>query len=123
MKILIAPDKFKGSLTAEEACEAIRSGFSSVFGKEAVYDLCPLSDGGDGFLECLVTAGHGRVEQVPRIDDSLLRPCLSELGWIEHGRTAAIEIAKVCGLASLDKKERKPLKASTRGVRQLILHA
>lgn len=122
MRILVAPDKFKGSLTATAAAGAIRRGWSRVFPK-ARYDLAPLADGGDGFLEALVTSAGGRIEKVPGVEDALFRRRTVPLGWIDGGKTAVIEMALVCGLAALAPRERKPLKTTTYGLGRLLLHA
>jgi len=122
MRILVAPDKFKGSLTATAAAGAIRLGWSRVFPK-ARYDLAPLADGGDGFLEALVTSAGGRIEKVPWVEDALFRRRSVPLGWIDGGKTAVIEMALVCGLAALAHRERKPLETTTFGLGRLLRHA
>jgi glycerate 2-kinase len=122
MRILVAPDKFKGSMTAMEAAGAIRKGWKKVFPR-AQFDLAPLSDGGDGFLEALVASSGGKVERVPGVEDALFRRTTVPLGWIDQGSTAVIELAQVCGLAALAQRERNPLKTTTFGMGRLIRHA
>ncbi len=122
MRILVAPDKFKGSMTAMEAACAIRKGWKKVFPR-AQFDLAPLSDGGDGFLEALVASSGGKIERVPGVEDALFRRKTVSLGWIDQGSTAVIEMALICGLAALAQRERNPLKTTTYGMGRLIRHA
>lgn len=121
MKVLIAPDKFKGSLSAIEAAEAIERGFSKVFPK-ARYIKHPLADGGDGFVDTLVAATVGRKTYV-RVYDALMSPSRAYYSWLGDGETAAVELAQAAGLAQLRDGERNPLRTTTFGVGQLILHA
>lgn len=122
MHLLIAPDKFKGSLTALEAARAIASGWRKSFPR-ASFDLAPLADGGDGFMEALVAADGGKIERVRGIEDALFRKRTVPLGWIGRGRTAVIEMAQVCGLAALPPAERDPERTTTYGLGRLMRHA
>lgn len=121
MKILIAPDKFKGSLSAVEAANAIQQGFSKVFPK-AHYVKHPLADGGDGFVNALVTVTNGHKTYV-KVYNALMKPCQSHYGWLGDKTTAVIELALASGLVQLKPHERNPLRTTTFGVGQLILHA
>jgi len=122
MRILIAPDKFKGTLTAREAAEALAAGWKRA-DPRARLDLAPLADGGDGFLEALVTACRGKIEEVRGVEDALFRKRRVPLGWLDRGRTAVIEMARVCGLAQLEPQKRNPEATTTFGLGRLIRHA
>lgn len=119
MRILIAPDAFKESLTAMEAARAIARGFARAW-PEASLDLCPLSDGGEGFVETLVQATNGRLERAPTTD-ALGRPIEAAFGVL--GETVAIELSSAAGLASIPPDLRDPLHTTTFGVGALIAEA
>lgn len=123
MKILIAPDKFKGSLTARQAAEAIANGFHKVF-PNAEIQLLPLADGGEGILDAFrqttATEPHQAI-----VRDALGRNVSAE--WIMLGgvstRIAIIESSQANGMWRIAAAERDPLKSSTYGVGQLIAEA
>ncbi len=113
MRILIAPDKFKGSLTAVQAAEAIREGVRAVF-PDADCRLFPMADGGEGFLEAIgqyIPADLHRVAAA----DPVRRPRQAVYGWVDESRTVFIELADTAGLQLLDKEEYDPLNSSTYG--------
>ncbi|MBN6033573.1 glycerate kinase [Amycolatopsis sp. 195334CR] len=118
MKVLIAPDKFKGSLTAMEAAEAIRDGVHEVFG-DAVTMLCPVADGGEGTLDVLYAAGAERVELSVR--GPLDTPV--EARYAVLGSAAYIESARACGIEFVEPSPETALAAHTWGVGELIAHA
>src|SRR5262245_48857893 len=106
MNVLIVPDKFKGTLTATEAAEAIACGWRRVRPRDDL-ELLPMSDGGDGFGEVmsgLLNAGP----QHTRTVDAAHRPC--EATWWSHpaSSTAIIESARVIGLAQLPRGKYHP---------------
>lgn len=120
-RVLIAPDKFKGSLTATAVAEAVRRGLASVEpGGRAVDVLClPVADGGDGTLEAAVAAGYERIparatgptgEQV-------------DTAWAHLSGTAIVEMADVSGLARLPEHRPAPLTATSRGTGELLAAA
>jgi glycerate kinase len=113
MKIIIAPDKFKGSLTSMQACEAIREGIHA-FDSSIDVAFFPMADGGDGFSEVL-KCYIGTVTQAIASVDSLGRKILSSYEWKQDDRIAIIELASCSGLAMLSKEERNPLITSTYG--------
>jgi glycerate kinase len=121
MKIVIAPDSFKESMTALEAAEAVKSGLSRVW-PDADYLLVPMADGGEGTVQSLIDATNGR-----RIDIEVTgpagKPVPSFFGLLGDGKTAVIEMAAAAGLEYLTPSERRPLKTTTYGVGQLILAA
>lgn len=122
-RFLIAPDKFKGSLTALQAAEAIAAGVRRT-DPEAELDLCPIADGGEGFMETLIATLHGRWIICPAVD-ALGRGIESRyvLADTPEGLTAILEMAETAGLWRLTAAERDPLRASSRGTGMQIAHA
>lgn len=121
MKVAIAPDSFKGSMTAMEAAEYIERGL-----KRALIGLTcrkiPMADGGEGTVRAIVDATSGWF--ISRtIQDPLGRKIRSVFGVSGDGKTAVIEMAAASGLALLKPSERNPMKTSTFGTGQLIRHA
>jgi glycerate 2-kinase len=116
MRVLIAPDKFKGSLGAREVAAAIAAGLSEF--PTIVADICPVADGGEGFADALAA----RRDPVPGILDPLGRPITAGCGWLDE-RTAVIEMSDASGLHRLVPAERNPWEASTFGTGQLVAHA
>ena len=119
MKIVIAPDSFKESMSAYEACLAIQSGIQQHhFNMETI--LCPLADGGEGTLETLVNATGGKVEYY-EVYGPLLQKIKAPIGYVQE--TAIIECAKVCGLELLEESQKNPYATSTYGLGELMNHA
>lgn len=118
MKIVIAPDSFKGSLTAQEAVQAIRAGILRAL-PEAECIGVPMADGGEGTVRSLVDATGGRVVHVS-VTDPLGRPTHAEYGILGDGRTAVIEMAAASGIQYVDETTRNPLTATTYGTGELI---
>jgi len=119
MKIVIAPDSFKESLSALEAASAIEAGFREVF-PDAVYVKVPVADGGEGTVEAMIAATGGR-----RIDlqatGPLGRPVAAFYGLTGGADTiAVIEMAAASGLELVAPDERDPLRATSRGTGDLI---
>ena len=112
-RILIAPDKFKGSLTALEAAQAMAEGVRDIE-PDAEIDLCPIADGGEGFMEALQPALDGRWVDTPAVD-ARGRPISSRylLADTEDGPVAVIAMAATAGIARLAGNERNPLTATT----------
>jgi len=123
LRFLIAPDKFKGSLSALEAADAMAAGVRRKF-PEAVIDLCPIADGGEGFMETLAPALNGRWITCPAVD-ALGRPIKSRylLAETPQGLTAILEMAETAGLWRLSATERNPLHATTKGTGLQMAHA
>ena len=114
MKVLIAPDKFKGTLAARAAAEALARGWRQARPGDNLA-LLPISDGGDGFGE-LVSACVGAASQEIRTLDAAHRPCVSEWWWEPESRTAIIEAARVNGLAQLPPGKYHPFELDTAGL-------
>ncbi|MFC0475407.1 glycerate kinase [Robertmurraya beringensis] len=118
MKIVIAPDSFKESLTALEAANAIERGFKSIF-PNAVYHKMPMADGGEGTVQSLVDATNGIIEE-RIVTGPLGNPVKSFFGLMGDGKTAVIEMAAASGLHLVPMEKRNPLVTSTRGTGELI---
>ncbi len=121
MRIVVAPQEFKGSLTAVEATAALRRGVEAVF-PDAEIDSAPMADGGPGTVEAMVDAASGRTS-IARVDGPLGSPVDARWGRIDDGRCAVIEMAAASGLSLLDADQLDPKRASTYGTGQLIKHA
>lgn len=117
MRIVIAPQEFKGSLTATEAARAIAEGVRAAL-PDAEIDEAPMSDGGAGLVDAMLAARGGeRIET--EVHDPLMRPVRA--GWaLLSGGAAAIEMAAASGLVLLKDEERDPLIATTYGTGELI---
>jgi glycerate 2-kinase len=118
MKILLAPDKFRGSLTAPEVCQAMTDGIQMVSPDIEVVSL-PMADGGEGTLDLLLWYSKGQ-KIIEKVHDPLGRIIEAEYGISADGKTAFIEMATASGLRLLSKEERNPLKTSTLGTGELI---
>lgn len=118
MKIVIAPDSFKESLSALEAANAIERGFKLVF-PNAVYSKMPMADGGEGTVQSLVDATNGLIEE-RIVTGPLGEPVKAFFGLMGDGKTAVIEMAAASGLHLVPVENRNPLVTSTRGTGELI---
>jgi glycerate kinase len=121
MRVVIAPDKFKGSLTALQAAQAMARGVMRAV-KDASVDLIPMADGGEGTVDALVAATGGSHHEV-WVTGPLGAKVLARFGLLGDGRTAAIEMAAASGLVLAPREERNPLIATTRGTGELLLEA
>lgn len=117
MRILIAPDSFKESLSAIEVAQAIKQGFSKVY-PQASYDLLPLGDGGEGTLDSL-TQDLGLEKYQTEVTGPFGdRICVT---YAMRDGLAVFEMAEIVGLASIPLEKRNPLQVSTRGVGELLV--
>ena len=121
MKILIAPDKFKGTLTAREAAEAIALGWQKARPDDTL-TLLPISDGGDGF-GCVLGDALGAKPQRITTVDAAHRKCVSTWWWQPKTRTAIIESANIIGLAMLPVGKFHPFQLDTFGLGKVLLAA
>lgn len=119
MKILIAPDKFKGSLSARQAAEAIARGFRERW-PTAELRLAAITDGGEGFAAAL--ADPKLPAASAQVRDPLGRTITAEYGWMD-ATTAVMEMSAASGLRLLGGRERDPLRANTFGTGELIADA
>lgn len=119
MKILIAPDKFKGSLSANAVCDALKEGIKRVNPSAEIFTK-PLADGGDGSLE--VVQYYLELKTITTtVHDPLMRPIQASYSMAE--RTAYIEMASASGLVLLQKAERNCMYTSSYGTGELIGNA
>ncbi|HEV3163478.1 MAG TPA: glycerate kinase, partial [Isosphaeraceae bacterium] len=121
MKILIAPDKFKGSLSAADVAEAMARGVAKAV-PQAQVDRVPMADGGEGTVEALVAATGGRFLE-EQVTGPLGEPVRARYGMLGDGQTAVVEMAAASGLVLVPTERRDPLRATTRGTGELILAA
>ena len=121
MRILLASDKFKGSLPSPEVAAALRTALAEVF-PGAEFDSCPIADGGEGTTEAMVDAlGGGWAEAA--VPDAHGRPRVARFGWIPAERRAILEMSAASGLALVADRPPDPARASTRGTGELLLAA
>jgi glycerate 2-kinase len=120
MRVLIAPQEFKGSLTADEAANAIREGLREARPGWQI-EVAPMADGGPGFIEAM-RRRPSDLGAAP-VRDPLGRKVLGRFVLLRESRTAVIEAAQANGLLHLAPDERDPLNADSYGVGQLILAA
>jgi glycerate 2-kinase len=123
MNILIAPDKFKGTLSAMEVCDSIERGLlqNDSAGNLSIRKF-PLADGGEGTLDIFHWHTHGRLMEVT-VHDPLLRKITSSYALSGDGKTAFIEMASASGLGLLRAEEQDPLQTTTFGTGEMILDA
>ena len=121
MHILICPDKFKGSLRANEVSESIAKGIRSVRPKHEIQCI-PLADGGEGTLD-LIQRIHGGIYVQVFVNDPLFRPIQADYLWLADQKIAYIEMSRASGLGLLRSSERNPAKTTTFGTGELIKHA
>ncbi|MFU2489742.1 glycerate kinase [Thauera sp. WH-1] len=118
MKIVIAPDSYKESLSALEVAQAVEAGFRQVF-PDAAYVLVPVADGGEGTVDAMVAATGGRREAVA-VTGPLGERVEAFYGLSGDGATAVIEMAAASGLMLVPPAQRNPLRTSSRGTGELI---
>ena len=121
LRVIVAPDKFRGSLTAAEAARAIARGVSAAAPASRV-DVAPMADGGEGTVDALVAATGGTFHDVD-VTGPLGSPVRARFGLLGDGTTAAIEMAAASGLALVPFAQRDPSRTTTRGTGELVLAA
>lgn len=114
MKVLVAPDKFKGSLTARQVAAHLAAGLESVPGVEAIQ--APLADGGDGSVEAALAAGYIRIplETIGPTGE----PVHTSMAY--NGETVIVEVASTCGISRLPAHRLRPLTSSSAGFGQAV---
>ncbi len=118
MKIVVAPDSFKGSVTALQAASAMETGLRRIF-PAATIEKVPMADGGEGTVQSLVDATGGHF-QTRRVLAPLGDEVDAQFGILADGDTAVIEMAAASGLTLVPPDKRNPLKTTTYGTGQLI---
>jgi glycerate kinase len=121
LKIAVAPDSFKGTLTAMQAATCIERGLKKSMSSIRVRKI-PMADGGEGTVRAIVDATGGRLV-LRTVSDPLGRRVRARFGLSGNGRTAVIEMAAASGLGLLEPDERNPLVTSTGGTGELVRHA
>ncbi len=121
MNILICPDKFKDSLTAQQVSEALEKGIKKRRPK-SIIQIMPLADGGEGTLEVIKTI-HGGEWVQKKVNDPLFRPIEANYLWLADQKIAYIEMSRASGIELLKTKERNPYLTSTFGTGELIQDA
>ena len=121
MKIVIAPDSYKESLSATEVAQAIEKGFREIF-PDAHYVSVPVADGGEGTVEAMIAATQGAWQQAV-VTGPLGEKVKASWGMSGDGTTAFIEMAAASGLVLVPPAQRNPLVTTSRGTGELILSA
>src|SRR2546428_12133659 len=116
---LVAPAAFKGTFGPRQVADALVIGVRRAL-PEAVMLQCPISDGGDGLLDAVLPPGSLREHLT--VTGPLGEPVSGELGWID-AETAIFESATACGIALLEPDQLDPLRATTRGVGEMVWEA
>lgn len=119
--MIVAPNAFKGTLTASEAAAAMAAGVREALPGAEVVQI-PVADGGDGTVEALVSANSGQY-RAAEVDGPLGDPVNARFGLIDSGRTAVVELATASGLALIPAERRDPRRASTYGFGSLLMAA
>ncbi|EPO3009074.1 hypothetical protein VCSRO122_1117 [Vibrio cholerae] len=121
MKVVIAPDSFKESLTAKQVCDAIQAGLARVW-NDAKFVAIPVADGGEGTVQSLVDATQGRI-----VDVNVMGPQGKRVdafyGMLGDSQTAVIEMAAASGLHHVPMTQRDPKLTTSFGTGELIRHA
>ncbi|MFI0348867.1 glycerate kinase [Actinomadura sp. 9N407] len=121
MHVVVAPDSFKGGLSASAVCAAVESGVRRAV-PGAVVTAVPMADGGEGTVDCFLSARSGR-EIVRTVPGPLGRPVEARYAIAGDGRSAVVELAAASGLPLLAEHERAPMRADTAGTGELIADA
>ena len=121
MKFVLAPDKYKGSLTGLEICDALEKGLRKVFPDSDILKM-PMADGGDGTID--VVRYYLKADTIKvSVNDPLFRPVLASYLYSSTSRTAYIEMAEASGLKVLKDHEKNCMETTTLGTGQLIADA
>ena len=121
MKVIIAIDSFKGSLSTLEAGKAAAEGIQAVY-PEAEIVISPLADGGEGTVDAILLATKGERKVIP-VHDPLGRNITASYGIISETKTAVIEMAAASGITLVSENERNPFYTTTFGVGEMIADA
>lgn len=121
MKFILAPDSFKESMTAKEACISMENGIRKVF-KDATCIHVPMADGGEGTVDALIESTNGNLHEV-EVTVPLGNKVKAKFGILGDGKTAVIEMAEASGIHLVKLEDRNPLLTTTFGTGELIKYA
>jgi len=121
MKIIISPDKYKGSLTGIEFCDAVEEGIKIISPKTEILKI-PLADGGDGTIEILQYHLKGKLIEI-EVNDPLFRPIMASYLFIESSQTAFVEMAEASGMKLLKDEEQNCFLTTSYGTGEIIKDA
>lgn len=121
MKVIVAMDSFKGSMTSMEAGNAVKAGIAMAY-PEAEVLVRPLADGGEGTMEALVMGMGGQKERIT-VTGPLGEPLECEYGILKECKTAVLEMSAAAGLALVPEEKRNPMHTTTFGVGEIIKDA
>lgn len=121
MKVVIAIDSFKGSLTTFQGADAISEGIKKVYPDANIYKS-PLADGGEGTVDAIVAAAGGEMAEIT-VNNPIGQPVNAKYGIIAERETAIIEMSAAAGITLIDETLRNPLNTTTYGVGEMILDA
>src|SRR5438477_4023159 len=121
MRILVAPDKFKGTLNARDAAQNIAKGLLDVL-PDAQIEIVAMADGGEGTAEAICDA-RGCCWLQCKAHDPLGREIDARYGWIDQEKLAVMEMSEAAGMRRLSESEHDPIRATTFGVGEMILDA
>lgn len=121
MKFILAPDSFKGGMTAKEAADAMKNGLKKIY-PDAVFEEVPMADGGEGTVQSLVDATHGHFVE-KQVTGPLGTPVQARYGILGDQQTAVIETASASGIQFVNNQTHNPLIATTYGTGELMLDA
>lgn len=116
---VLAPDSFKESMTAEQACQAMQRGIQKIFA-DAYFIHVPMADGGEGTVDALVSCLNGQMVDCEVTGPLSTQKVKTYFGLIDDGQTAVIEMAKANGIHLLEPFQRNPLLTTTFGTGELI---
>jgi glycerate kinase len=122
MRIVLAPDSYKGSLTARQACRAMARGVRRVWPAAEIVEV-PMADGGNGTTEALVWATGGQIRQAKVTGPLPETKIEADWGLLGDGRTAVVEMARASGLILVPPAKRNPLHTTTFGTGELMAAA
>lgn len=121
MRVLIAPDKFKGALNAREVAQNIATGLLDIL-PDAKIEIVPMADGGEGTAEAICDARSCSWRE-RKAHDPFGREIDTRYGWLDQQRLAVMEMSEAAGMRRLSESERDPIRATTFGVGEMILDA
>jgi len=121
LKIVLAPDSFKGSMTASDVCNAMTEGILKIFPNAEIISI-PIADGGEGTVDSLVSATDGKFKTC-KVLNPIGEEITAKYGILGDMKTAVIEMAAASGLPLIPREKQNPLYTSTYGTGQLILNA